>query len=99
MTYLGAQASVFFKKMSYYKSIVEILKSQYLYFGCGLYFIASLLNIYILRFIDYSKVLPLTSLTYIWTMILSFLIFKEQISVLKITGILFIFIGAILIAN
>lgn len=97
MTFLGALASVFFKKISVIKSIKGILMSRYLYYGCSLYFIASILNIYILKFINYSKLLPLTSFTYIWTMILSFFIFNEKINKLKIAGLFFILIGSILI--
>ncbi len=98
MTYLGAQASVFFKKMAGCKSVLQMLLSRYLYFGCLLYFIAALLNIYVLRQMEYSKVLPLTSITYIWTMVLSYLVFKEKIGSRKVMGVSFIICGAVMIA-
>lgn len=98
MTYLGAQASVFLKKASSHNNLKKCICSIYLYLGGGLYIICALLNIWILRYMDYSKILPLTSITYIWTLILAFLIFKEKISIKKLIGIITILIGAYLVA-
>jgi len=99
MTFLGAFASVFFKKMSSCESIFDVLKSRNLYLGVGLYLMAAILNIYILSIMNYSKVLPLTSLTYFWTMILSNTFFSEHIGIKKIVGVSFICLGALLVAN
>lgn len=99
MTYLGAQASVFFKKLASVGTILGILSSPYLYLGAVLYLIAALLNIYVLSLMEYSKVLPLTSLTYGWTMLLSYLVFKEKISIQKIVGLFFVVAGAIMIVS
>lgn len=99
MTYLGAQASVFFKRLAGERNILGILSSPYLYLGGGLYLIAALLNIYVLSLMEYSKVLPLTSLTYGWTMLLSYLVFKEKINIQKIVGLLFVIAGAIMIVS
>ena len=46
----------------------------------------------------YSVVLPLTAITYIWTLVISNRILKEKISRKKIVGVLCILVGAILIA-
>jgi drug/metabolite transporter (DMT)-like permease len=98
MTYLGAQASVFFKKMAGCGSVLQMLSSRYLYLGCSMYLIAALFNIYVLHQMEYSKVLPLTSITYVWTMVLSYLVFKEKIGARKILGVSFIISGAVMIA-
>lgn len=97
MTYLGAQASVFLKKTSEQK-VGRVFFSKYLYFGGVLYVAGALLNIYVLKYLDYSIVLPLTSITYIWTMILSYFYFRENISMQKIIGLGCIVIGCMLIA-
>ncbi|MDR3334509.1 MAG: EamA family transporter, partial [Treponema sp.] len=81
------------------KTILSLLTNANLYRGGGLYVLSMLLNIYILRFLKYSIVLPLTSLTYIWTMFLSYGILKEKIGIKKIIGVLGILIGALLITN
>lgn len=58
----------------------------------------ALLNIYVLKFLPYTVVLPMTSLTYIWTMIISFYLLKEKITFKKILGVILILIGAFLIS-
>jgi drug/metabolite transporter (DMT)-like permease len=99
MTMLGAAGSLFFKWASQSKTLRTLLTNTHLYRGAGLYFLSALLNIYILRFLAYSTVLPLTSLTYVWTMVLSHLLLKERIGIKKSIGVLGIFIGALLITK
>lgn len=97
MTFIGAMASLFLKRASSFDSIIALLKNKWLYIGGLLYLLSALLNILILKYLDYSVVLPLTSITYIWTMILSKTILKEHITSKKIFGTLLIFLGAIII--
>lgn len=99
MTYFGSQASVFLKKASSKKKWKDSICSSYLYLGALFYLVCAILNIWVLRYLDYSKMLPLTSITYIWTLILSYLIFKENISYRKVIGIIAIFFGAFLVAS
>lgn len=98
MTIMGAVAALFLKKASEFKNLKQLIFNINLYIGGILYFLSALLNIYVLRFLDYSIVLPLTSITYIWTMILSYFVFREQITNKKIIGLGCIFVGVILIA-
>ena len=98
MTLLGAFASLFLKKTSEADSFLGLLQNINLYIGGSLYFISAVLNVFILRYLDYSVVLPLTSLTYIWTMILSYMILKEKITKKKIAGVVLILIGAICVS-
>jgi len=42
-------------------------------------------------------VLPLTSITYIWTMLVSYLALKEKITKNKIIGVILICVGAVLL--
>lgn len=95
MTMLGSVASLFLKRASGTKGIITMLKNINLYIGGVLYLVSAVLNIWILRYLDYSVVLPLTSLTYIWTMVLSYMILKEKITKKKIAGVIFILIGAV----
>ncbi len=97
MTLMGSIASIFFKRASGSDGMTELLKNRNLYFGGFLYLSAALLNIVVLRYLDYSIVLPLTSITYIWTMFLSHFILKEKFTIRKLSGVLLIFIGAVLI--
>ena len=97
MTIIGSIASLFLKKASSSEKIKELLKNKNIYIGGILYLLSAILNIYILKYLDYSVVLPLTSITYIWTLIISYKMLKEKISLKKIMGVSLILIGAIII--
>lgn len=99
MTLIGALASLCLKKASSGVNLMEIIKNKNLYLGGVLYLLSAVLNIYILRYLDYSVVLPLTSITYIWTMILSGVVLKEIITKKKIFGVLLIVVGAMLVSS
>ncbi len=98
MTLLGSVASLFLKKASGSDGLKEMLKNINLYIGGFLYVASAVLNIYILRHLDYSVVLPLTSITYIWTMVLSYMILKEKITKRKILGVMLIILGGIIVS-
>ena len=98
MTMFGSVASLFLKKASGSNDLIDMLKNINLYIGGFLYVSSAILNIWLLKVLDYSVILPLTSLTYIWTMILSYLILKETITVKKIIGVCLILTGAIIIS-
>lgn len=97
MTFIGALASIFLKRASSAGGIIAILKSISLYIGLFLYGFAAIVNIIVLKALDYSVVIPLTSITYIWTMILAYIILKEKVSVKKMIGVALIVIGAIFV--
>lgn len=98
MTFLGSLASFFLKKASSSAYISALLKNRNLYIGGVLYVISALINIYVLKFLPYSVVLPLTSLTYIWTMVFSYFYLKEKVNNKKVIGVFIILFGAILVA-
>ncbi|MEZ4357077.1 MAG: EamA family transporter [Eubacteriales bacterium] len=97
MTLIGSVAAVLLKRTEGAKTLIALISSKYLYLGGALYFITALMNIYALRYLPYTTVLPLTSITYIWTMIFARICFKERIGIRKICGLSLIIIGAILI--
>ena len=98
MTFMGSIASLFLKKASGADGIKSMLINLNLYTGAVLYLLSAVLNIWILRFLDYSVVLPLTSLTYVWTMIISHLILKEKLTIKKIFGVILISVGAVIVS-
>lgn len=99
MSLFGAFAGLFLKKASCKLEIKALILNYNLYLGGCLYLLAALINIYVLKFLDYSVVLPLTSLTYVFTMLISYFILKESISKNKIAGVFFIIIGAAIISK
>lgn len=98
MTLTGSVASLFLKKASD-QGIIKVLFNYSIYLGGSLYLFSAILNIDLLKHLDYSVVLPLTSLTYIWTLIFAKLLYKEKISVRKVFGVLLISLGAVLISS
>lgn len=93
MTLMGAFAGYFLKKASSAKSLKEMLIRPFFYLGGLLYLISAILNVYLLKFIDFSIMLPLTSVTYIWTMIIAYKLLNERITKNKIYGIGLIITG------
>lgn len=99
LTVLGAFASLFLKRSSNNKSISKMLKNKNVYIGALLYIASAFLNIYVLKYLDYSIVLPLTSITYIWTMFISRKYLGEKINKNKIFGLLLILLGVFFITR
>lgn len=99
MTLLGALGGYFFKKgADNLNGILSLFLNWRVYIGGIFYVSAALLNIVALKFLPYSIVLPLTAMTYIWTMIISKIALDEKITKNKITGTILIILGSIFIA-
>ncbi|MCM0647653.1 EamA family transporter [Clostridium swellfunianum] len=97
-TLAGAFGGLFFKKAATSSTnIIKTVLSPYLYIGGILYVIGAVLNIVVLKELKYTIVLPLTSITYVWTIIISYFILKEKITIKKLFGIAMILIGAIIL--
>ena len=95
MCALGAFGSFFLKKASSFQNIKSLLKDYNLYLGALLYVSSAFLNIYLLTVLDYVVVLPLTSITYIFAIIIARAFFKETITIRKIIGITLIVAGVV----
>lgn len=96
-TFLGSFAALNLKRATFHTSIKKLILSKHFFVGIFFYLFASILNIKVLRTLDYSIVLPATSLTYIWTLILSMVLLKEKINRLRVYGVLLILFGVFLI--
>lgn len=97
MTAAGSIGSILLKKATNCNNILKILFSKSFIIGCLIYFLGCLLNILLLKYLDYSEVLPLTSITYIWTLLFARIFLKEEINFKKVLGVGCIFVGAILV--
>ena len=98
LTLLEAVGSVYLKRSTGGSGVIDIIKSPFFYLGGFLYFAAAVLNIYVLKFLDYSVAFPLKAITYIWTALLAFYFFKEKLTKRKMIGIVIIIIGAAIIS-
>jgi drug/metabolite transporter (DMT)-like permease len=99
-TFLSSLASYFLKKASPADggNKIKLLLSPFFYLGGVMYVIAALGNIYLLQKLPYAIVLPLGSITYIWTMFLSNRLLGEKITKRKILGMIIIIAGVTLVA-
>ena len=100
MTFLGALGSLLLKMSTKdTTSPIKVVFHPCFFFGGFFYFLSAVINITILKHVKYSIFLPLTSVTYIWSMLLACFVLKERISKEKIVGIVSILIGTLLLVN
>lgn len=99
MGFVASYASICLKRSTENRvRPLEILKSGWLWAGGFLYVGASLMNIFLLKHLLYSVVVPLGALTYVWTMFLSRWLLHERITKSKVLGISVILVGVVLLA-
>ena len=79
--------------------IIRIFLTPYILLGIGTYGISTIFWIISLSKYDLSFAYPFLSVGYILILIASYFIFKENITVLKVVGVLAIIIGLILISQ
>ncbi|WP_054958395.1 EamA family transporter [Paenibacillus dakarensis] len=91
MTLLGSLGSVFFKGFTSKKQFFL------LFIGFASYGIGALLNIYLLKELPYTIVMPANALTFLWALLFAKVIFKESIGMIKIAGVVFIISGLLLL--
>ncbi|MDB5084817.1 MAG: permease [Bacilli bacterium] len=91
MTLFGSLGSVFFKSFSSKRTLTHLL------IGLMFYGLGAMINIYLLNQLPYTVVMPANALTFIWTLVLAKLIFKETIGIYKIAGVAFIISGLLLL--
>lgn len=98
LTIFGAFGGFFFKKATNTaESLFKIIFTPYLYIGGICYLTGAVLNIWVLKKLNYTVVLPITAITYIWTMLISYFFLKEKLSNKKIAGVTLIIVGAIIL--
>jgi len=97
MTLIASFASFFLKKSTSGGTILSIVRNKYLYIGGFLYVFGALINVWLLKKIPYSVLIPLGSICYIWTMFIACIFLKEKIGIGKIIGVLLILSGVICI--
>jgi uncharacterized membrane protein len=99
VTIFGALGSYFFKKATKQsRSIFGLLLESSLYFGGVIYLISIVIYLFLLNKFPLTRLLPLTSLTYVWSLWLASWKLKEKIGKEKIIGIICIIFGAIIVS-
>ncbi len=100
MTLLGSLGALFLKLGSVkITNVKAFVTAPQIWIGGCFYLAGALLNIYLLRGYSYSVVYPLTSLTYVWSLILSALLLHEKVTMQKLVGIAAVCFGAFLLVQ
>jgi drug/metabolite transporter (DMT)-like permease len=97
-TFIASLASFCFKKSGGSFGLVGILKNSFFYIGGFLYFISSMVIMWLLQRMPYSLIVPMGGISYIWTLLISHRFLGEKISVYKIVGIVIIVVGILLLS-
>lgn len=100
MTISGTFGALFFKKAMANIAggkTVAIFVEPSLYLGGIFYLMGALLNIFLLRHMSYTILYPMTSLTYIWTMVVSYFVLGEKINRDKIIAVILIVAGVVVL--
>ncbi|WEV61197.1 EamA family transporter [Streptococcaceae bacterium ESL0729] len=95
-TFTGSIGAIYLKKAMDKMpvlSVHNILRSKDFYLGSFYYIVSAGTNIVLFKYLDYSIAFPLTSISYIWTIIISYFMFREKINVQKLLAIIFIIVG------
>ncbi|SFF77194.1 undecaprenyl phosphate-alpha-L-ara4N flippase subunit ArnE [Halobacillus alkaliphilus] len=93
-TLLGAVGGYFFKKATSHGFALNTYFFKHLIVGCSFYGAGAILNIITLNYLPYTIVFPLTSITYVWTLIISYFLLKEVITLKKVIGVTLIIAGS-----
>ncbi len=98
VTLLGSGAALLLKRAALSGGIVQALRHAPIYGGGALYLSSALLNILILKKLPYSVVLPFTSLTYVWTLLLAHAFYGERLTIRKTFGVVGVVAGVMLVS-
>ena len=79
--------------------LAKALTSPFIYLGLGSYFIGALCWLVVLSRVELSWAHPLTAMTYICIVFLSWVLFKEDVGLVRILGVLAIALGVFLVSR
>jgi len=80
-------------------STIKLFTNIWIILGCIILIVSSILWVVALTISDLSFAFPFLSLGYVLIFIVSWLLFHEQISILRLTGMILISLGIILVAK
>ena len=100
MTLNGALGAFFLKAgMDRVDGFLSMFRTPKLYLGGCCYLTGAVLNILLLRHLDYSVLYPMTAVTYVWSMLLSAAFLGERITRRKLVGVAAILVGVFILSR
>ena len=100
MTLVGAMGAFFLKAgMDRVDSLPSLFRTPKIYLGGCFYLAGALLNILLLRRLDYSVLYPMTAITYVWSMGLSAAFLGERLTGRKLAGVACVLAGVVILSR
>ena len=100
MTLAGSLGAYYFKRSSESATgVFSLLRISKFYIGGALYAVSAILNVLLLRVMDYTVLYPMTAITYVWSLLISNHFLGEKITGKKIAGIALICLGVVLLTR
>lgn len=100
MTLIGALGAFFLKLgMDRVDGLGSLFRTPQIYLGGCCYLGGALLNILLLRRLDYSVLYPMTAITYVWSMLLSAGFLGERLTKKKVIGVAAIWAGVFILSR
>ena len=100
MTLVGSLGAFFFKKSTESMTgIFSLLRIPNFYLGGFLYCLGALMNVVLLRYMDYTIVYPMGAIAYIWSLVLSNRFLGEKVTGKKVLGVALICVGVVLLTR
>ncbi|MEA5003662.1 MAG: EamA family transporter [Christensenella sp.] len=100
MTASGSLGALFLKKTMVKHDKVSVpllLKTPVFYIGVLFYLAGMIINLVLVNYMEYTVLYPLSAITYVWTIFISYWALKERINKFKVIAILCILLGVVLI--
>jgi len=88
---------LYLPEKSFLQNIFRVSLNGWIFSGFIVYAVATIFFMWLLSKYEISLVIPISSVSFIFSLIAGFVIFHEQISLLKIAGVVLIMVGIILI--
>lgn len=100
MTLVGALGAYFYKIASAGEpGLLPLLRRPSFWVGTLVYLTSSVLNIWLLRRLDYTVLYPMTAITYVWSLLLGRLFLGERITPRKLAGVAVLLLGVFLLTR
>ncbi len=95
------KAGILFLKMLFIKQeifnikkLIDLVDWNFV-IGASVYGFSAIFFVLMLKFVDLIVLYPITSVTYVWSLLIGYFYFKEKIPFVRIIGVFFIIAGAI----
>jgi len=100
MTLLGSLGAFFFKRSTERMTgMLSLLTIPDFYLGGVLYLCGAMMNVALLRIMDYTILYPMSALGYVWSMVLASLFLGEKVTANKLFGVAMLGVGVVLLTG